>query len=68
MYGETIEPEIISDYYLEENIAYVKQMDLFYNISGIKKISERDYTIEEIQRLERMLINLTVGVMQDGTI
>lgn len=61
MYGETIEPEVISDYYLEENIAYVKQMDLFDSVFGIRKISESDYTIEEIQRLEKILINLTQG-------
>lgn len=45
----------------EVNLAYVKQMDLFDSIFGIRKISERDYSNQEMQRLEKILINLTQG-------
>ena len=46
---------------MELNIAYVKQMDLLDDISGIKKISGKDYSDAEMQRLEKILINLTEG-------
>lgn len=46
---------------LNTNITYVKQMDLFDSINGLRAISERDYNQEEIQRLEKILINLTEG-------
>jgi hypothetical protein len=46
---------------LNTNIVYVKQMDLFNSISGVIPLSERDYTTIEIQRLEKILINLTEG-------
>lgn len=45
----------------EVNLAYVKQMDLFDSIFGIRKISEKDYSNQEMQRLEKILINLTQG-------
>lgn len=46
---------------LAENIAYVKQIDMLESISGIRTISDRDYSQEEIQRLETILISLTEG-------
>lgn len=46
---------------LAENIAYVKQMDLFNSIMGIALINETDYTTVEMQRLEKILVNLTEG-------
>ena len=46
---------------LAENIAYVKQMDLFDSIFGTRKISKIDYSNQEVQRLEKILINLTEG-------
>lgn len=46
---------------LAENIAYVKQMDMLESISGIRNISDIDYSPEEIQKLETILISLTEG-------
>lgn len=43
------------------NVAYVKQMDLFSDINGDVVISNADYSDEEMQRLEEILINLTEG-------
>ena len=46
---------------LSENIAYVKQMDMLDSISGTRTLSDRDYSPEEIQKLETILISLTGG-------
>lgn len=62
MFGEEIDATLPSDYYLEENIAYVKQMDMIASIDTGYKINEEDYSVQEISRLENILINLTEGV------
>ena len=46
---------------LNTNIAYAKQIDLFNSINGVSKLSEKDYSEKEMQRLEKILINLTEG-------
>lgn len=41
------------------NYEYMKQIDLLDAILGFEKINENNYTEKEMQRLEKILIDLT---------
>lgn len=47
------------------NVAYAKQTDLLNDVNG-DMLNEEDYTDAEIERLEKILVNLTEG--EDGEI
>ena len=51
---------------LEDNIGYAKQMDNFDNILTGRTIVERDYTEQEIARLDSVLKNITQGEIVNG--
>lgn len=43
------------------NIDYVKQIDLLNSIADGKPVTEESYTTEQLQNIEKTLINLTEG-------
>lgn len=43
----------------EFNLAYVRQMDLFSNVLNADKV--KDYTLEDLDNMEKILINITKG-------